>query len=751
MAPKRKGASRGKAVTKAADPRAALIGRWLGVPTSFFNVEIEGARYLARVKAPHKDKKDMVWMKFTQAGYGDEAFAPLSVVRKWLITDDEANDPKVDWHEDAEEESELESDEEEALQGGRSSAAGRRQSRDSNEPRGSIKNGRWQPAQAPRTEHVVDSMEWRKASGAVPSHKPVVFARKLPEGVAEGLQQPLPAKGPIHRELFSRQWDMRCWRLLSKYSKLRIKQLKIGTADAVSSKPNMRKRNDGSKGNARKAPSMDVPFLIRMHVIITGMAICRLPARKYYWKKGMFVGCEGIRVIMGENEFAQGVRCVYDCDYTQLIPRGDLKQPPPVGYDKMAKTRELDNLVMENTLATMCPPPKLSDDEASEPWDGKNSEGVAVAYNKDKPHKWATRVQTFNDLKGARYVWHVLNCPRRESAEHGETHKSTLALTAKVHAKYGEGFSVGQDSLYNSPVTVVDGALQFKWNFYGTVGWNRRGLKTDPEMPAETRGSCVSYYGKVSGVPLTYTLMRDNEVVRFLSSKHGVPTAGNGGYKPRWNKAIRAYEEVYMPPVKMDYDAGKVGTDLFGQYMELLETTFKTYHPWMCHHLWLWHGCFVNTHVWRNRLIDDGEARLADAKKQTLIDDTLQTLEELLKYADQLEREAARGKRKRTADPPSPRKQQVTVSRLGSPTRHPPVTFEKAGACMWCRTVIRTGCGNAACGHVHKGKCWKYAHSNDTKIRMKLKRKRVQPSLPNGEKVEVRRRKGGAPPQWWAV
>ena len=43
---------------------------------------------------------------------------------------------------------------------------------------------------------------------------------------------------------------------------------------------------------------------------------------------------------------------------------------------------------------------------------------------------------------------------------------------------------------------------------------------------------------------------------RFLSSKHGVPTLANEGRKSRWNKAMREYEEVYMPPVKAVYDAG---------------------------------------------------------------------------------------------------------------------------------------------------------------------------------------------------
>ena len=46
--------------------------------------------------------------------------------------------------------------------------------------------------------------------------------------------------------------------------------------------------------------------------------------------------------------------------------------------------------------------------------------------------------------------------------------------------------------------------------------------------------------------------------LRAKSDSH-CPTAANGGKKPRWNKAEREYQEVYTPPVKMEYDAGKVG------------------------------------------------------------------------------------------------------------------------------------------------------------------------------------------------
>ena len=51
----------------AVDPRQAVVGRWLGVPTEFFNVATDGRRYLARVSEIHTTKKDMVWMRFAPA------------------------------------------------------------------------------------------------------------------------------------------------------------------------------------------------------------------------------------------------------------------------------------------------------------------------------------------------------------------------------------------------------------------------------------------------------------------------------------------------------------------------------------------------------------------------------------------------------------------------------------------------------------------------------------------------------------
>ena len=62
MAPKRKGKA------AAQFDGAELVGAWVGVPTSFFGVEIEGARYLGRVKERHAQKKGMLTMRFVSDG-----------------------------------------------------------------------------------------------------------------------------------------------------------------------------------------------------------------------------------------------------------------------------------------------------------------------------------------------------------------------------------------------------------------------------------------------------------------------------------------------------------------------------------------------------------------------------------------------------------------------------------------------------------------------------------------------------------
>ena len=50
-----------RVLTKATPEASKLLGKWLGVPTSFFGVEVEGARYLARCTEPHAKPHARSW------------------------------------------------------------------------------------------------------------------------------------------------------------------------------------------------------------------------------------------------------------------------------------------------------------------------------------------------------------------------------------------------------------------------------------------------------------------------------------------------------------------------------------------------------------------------------------------------------------------------------------------------------------------------------------------------------------------
>jgi len=179
-------------------------------------------------------------------------------------------------------------------------------------------------------------------------------------------------------------------------------------------------------------------------------------------------------------------------------------------------------------------------------------------------------------------------------------------------------------------------------------------------------------------VPLCFQIMMDNKLVRFLSTMHkpANPGSGEGSMKPRWNKVTREYMEVYIPPVKVSYDFGKVGCDLFDQFMALIATEFKTYHIWTAHLIWLWQGTLVNAHLHHNRTAAPGEAF-------TLVEDTLLLLGKLLEKANALEassvpdaKSLSKSQRVNTANSnPNPNPNSLTPTPTPTPTLTPTLTL----------------------------------------------------------------------------
>ena len=177
MAPKKKG--KASAVPGTDDPRTKLLWRWAAAPTAFFGVEVEGARYLARVIAKHATQSLMVWLKFKSDG--KQVSIPHDLVTKWLITADEAD--AGDWYSGDEESSEDDAVANPAAAAkagtsGSGSGSGKQPAAPAADgPRGSIKSGRWEPAQNKSLPHASDGFTWRPlTAGNAAQYKPTASA-----------------------------------------------------------------------------------------------------------------------------------------------------------------------------------------------------------------------------------------------------------------------------------------------------------------------------------------------------------------------------------------------------------------------------------------------------------------------------------------------------------------------------------------------------------------------------------------------
>jgi len=83
--------------SEAAAEQATLLGRYVAVPTDFFDVQTDGQRYLATVKQRHASRAGYVWLKFEADG--TQVWVPDATARKWLISDEEAESDDADWYE----------------------------------------------------------------------------------------------------------------------------------------------------------------------------------------------------------------------------------------------------------------------------------------------------------------------------------------------------------------------------------------------------------------------------------------------------------------------------------------------------------------------------------------------------------------------------------------------------------------------------------------------------------------------------
>ncbi|KAK3240574.1 hypothetical protein CYMTET_49593 [Cymbomonas tetramitiformis] len=85
-------------------------------------------------------------------------------------------------------------------------------------------------------------------------------------------------------------------------------------------------------------------------------------------------------------------------------------------------------------------------------------------------------------------------------------------------------------------------------------------------------------------------------MVRFLSTIHGSPHANPGRTKERWDSDTRTYQDIVLPQIKLDYDAGMIWVD-FADFLEsFVRIDYKFRRPYLVNYFWCFESAITVSH-----------------------------------------------------------------------------------------------------------------------------------------------------------
>ncbi|KAK3234945.1 hypothetical protein CYMTET_54824 [Cymbomonas tetramitiformis] len=215
--------------------------------------------------------------------------------------------------------------------------------------------------------------------------------------------------------------------------------------------------------------------------------------------------------------------------------------------------------------------------------EGKDSEGAAKCYNKDKPKQRHNKQYALNEASTGIPLWFEMHRSKENMVAKSDKGKMfdicQRLVTNGLPMANGLflGHNLGTDNAYSSDQLAV-WCKEKGLNFLGTTQLNRcdgrtklppTGTSKAKWVPAITvddaRGSFASATTKVGDVELLLTGYQDNKLVYFISNYHASPTPENGDTVARWDKTRKEYIDIFRPALKKDYDVLKTGTDVFDQ------------------------------------------------------------------------------------------------------------------------------------------------------------------------------------------
>ncbi|KAK3244127.1 hypothetical protein CYMTET_46250 [Cymbomonas tetramitiformis] len=264
-------------------------------------------------------------------------------------------------------------------------------------------------------------------------------------------------------------------------------------------------------------------------------------------------------------------------------------------YDPYFKYRTIGDVVYSGIHALIVPPKVGSYDEGGKPWTGKGGEGLTVHYNPKKPNKRMSMCFMFAAY-GIPLAWEFYTGRRsntyneekhntKEEVAYGKTISRVLRLFRQAYGKKSKGNELFFDNLFTS--IFLFHLLRTLYDAVA-VGTHRKNNNL-PELtwgPSYQRGEYRWATSKHEDKSYLYMEYGDNKVVRFLSTKHGSPHENPGREKERWDSDSRKFQSIFLPQVKLDYDAGMGGVDLADCLESLVRIKYRTRRPHLINYFW---------------------------------------------------------------------------------------------------------------------------------------------------------------------
>eukprot|EP00854_Cymbomonas_tetramitiformis_P034362 gene34362-biopygen27084 len=386
------------------------------------------------------------------------------------------------------------------------------------------------------------------------------------------------------RYVFDKILPKQYWQKVSGFSVAYAKKKGAGTDVNAAKAPQDRHPRYQGKGQHREWNDLWVSpvGLLLFHQTLLLMVLNHRSNHEHHFSLNSL-----LRSVVAEqysrNTWQQSLRffCPYDIDR--------IDNNTGENYDPYFKFRTIRDTLHDGIHALINPPKVGSYDEGGKPYTGKGGEGLTVHYNPKKPNKRMTMCFMIA-VYGIPLAWEFYTGQRSNAYNEKKFNSAEEAVATGTHRKNDKLPTLTWDATYNRG--------EYRW--------------------ATAKHDAQTYL---------YMEYGDNKIVRFLSTKHGSPDGNPGLNKERWDSDGRKYVQIFLPQVKLDYDAGMGGCDL-ADYLEYqVRIKYRTRRPHLVNYFWHFETAVYSAHR-VNTLLYPEEY---ENGKRTFHDDVTSLCESILK------------------------------------------------------------------------------------------------------------------------